>query len=255
MMMKEKKRVDYSFIVPAYNEEAYLPKTLDSLKVSMNALGGFRGEMVVTNNNSTDRTAAIAEESGARVVFEKHRQISRARNAGAQESLGRYLIFVDSDTTISPLLLKKTLAALESGEYCGGGTVPEFDSRLPFLAKAALSVWVFLSITFKWACGAYIFCTREAFVETGGFDERYYASEEIHFSRALRHWGKKKGKKFDILKEPVISSSRKLEWYGTREILLMTLGLLLYSKPLRNRDACYEMWYRRPQKKPDHPGR
>ena len=97
--MKENKKIDYSFIIPAYNEEAYLPKTLASLKDAMNAIGEFSGEIVVTNNNSTDCTAGIAEESGARVIFEKHRQISRARNAGAQEALGRYLIFIDSDNT------------------------------------------------------------------------------------------------------------------------------------------------------------
>ena len=246
--MKENKEIDYTFIVPAYNEEEYLPKTLASLKDALNALGEFSGEIVVTNNNSTDRTAAIAEESGARVIFEKHRQISRARNAGAQEALGRYLIFIDSDTTISPVLLEKTLTALGSGECCGGGTIAEFDGHLPFLANVALKVWVFLSRTFKWACGAYVFCTHEAFIETGGFDERYYASEEIHFSRALRRWGQKKGKNFIILEEPIISSSRKLVWYSTWEILIMTFGLLLHFKPLRNRDACYKMWYRHPEK-------
>ena len=145
ILMNENIKIDYSFIIPAYNEEAYLPKTLASLKNAMNALGGFRGEIVVTNNNSTDRTAAIAEESGARVIFEKHRQISRARNAGAQEALGRYLIFIDSDTTISPVLLKKTLTALGPGDCCGGGTIAKFDGHLPFWAKFALKVWVFLS--------------------------------------------------------------------------------------------------------------
>jgi glycosyltransferase involved in cell wall biosynthesis len=88
--MNENRKVDFSLIIPAYNEEEYLPATLSSLKDSMNAIGVFSGEIVVTNNNSTDRTAAIAKESGARVVFEKHRQISRARNAGAQEALGNY---------------------------------------------------------------------------------------------------------------------------------------------------------------------
>jgi glycosyltransferase involved in cell wall biosynthesis len=245
--MKRNIKIDFSFIIPAYNEEAYLPKTLASLKDAMLTLDEFRGEIVVANNNSTDRTAAIAEASGARVIFEKHRQISRARNAGAQEALGRYLIFIDSDTTISPVLLKKTLTALGSGAVCGGGTIVEFDGHVPFLAKFALIVWLILSRTFKWACGAYVFCTREAFVETGGFDERYYASEEIHFSRALRRWGQKKGKSFVILEEPIISSSRKLVWYSTWEILTMTLGLLLYFKPLRNRNACYKMWYRHPK--------
>jgi len=246
--MKANIEIDYSIIIPAYNEEEYLPKTLANLKESMNALSEFSGEIVVTNNNSTDHTAAIAEEFGARVIFEEHRQISRARNAGAKEALGRYLIFIDSDTTISSVLLKKTLRHLVSGKCCGGGTIVEFDGHPPFMAKYGLKIWVFLSRIFKWACGAYVFCTREAFIETGGFDERYYASEEIHFSRALRRWGQKKGKRFVILEEPIISSSRKLVWYSTWEILIMFFGLLLYLKPFQNRDACYKMWYRHPNK-------
>jgi len=238
--------VDYSIIIPAYNEEKYLPKTLNSLKESMAALSEFCGEIIVTNNNSTDRTAEIAEESGARVVFEEHRQIARARNVGGRGALGRYLIFVDGDTRISSALLAETLTALESGECCGGGTIVEFDGCPSRLAGCALRLWVFLSRTFKWACGAYVFCSREAFLETGGFNEQYYASEEVHFSLALRRWGGNRGLSFVILEEPIITSSRKLEWYSAWEIMLMLLGMLVHFKPLRNRDACYKMWYRRP---------
>lgn len=241
-------KIDYSIIIPAYNEEDYLPSTLASLKESMNALSAFNGEIIVTDNNSTDRTAEIAKEYGARVVFEEHRQISRARNAGAKKALGRYLIFIDSDTTMSPALLKKTLSALASGKYCGGGTIVEFDGHLPFMAKCALQFWLFLSRTFKWACGAYVFCTRDAFTETGGFDERYYASEEIHFSRALRRWGRKKGKIITILEEPIITSSRKLTWYSKREQLGIFWNMLFHFKPLQNRDACYKLWYEHPEK-------
>lgn len=248
-IMKSKIKIDYSIIIPAYNEEEYLPHTLMSLKEAMNALSDLKGEIIVTNNNSTDRTATIAEEAGARVVFEEHRQISRARNAGAKEARGRYFIFIDSDTIMSPVLLNKTLSTLESGNYCGGGTVVEFDAHLEFMAKCTLKLWLFLSRTFKWACGAYVFCTREAFMETGGFDERYYASEEIHFSKALRRWGRKTGKRFVILEEPIITSNRKLTWFNKREQLNIFLGMLFYLKPFQNRNACYKMWYHHPKKK------
>jgi len=238
--------VDYSIIVPAYNEEAYLPETLASLKESMAALSGLCGEIVVTNNNSTDRTAEIAEKAGARVIFEEHRQIARARNAGAKEASGRYIIFVDGDTRISPALLKKTLTALESEMYCGGGTIVESDGYLSPWAGCALKLWLFLSRTFKWACGAYVFCTREAFLETGGFDERYYASEEVYFSRALQLWGRKRGQNFVILEEPIITSNRKTEWYSEREMLFIILNMLFHFRPLRSREACHNLWYRRP---------
>ena len=245
--MKPDTKIDYSVIIPAYNEEEYLPDTLTSVKRSMNALAEFNGEIIVTDNNSTDRTAAIAEEYGARVVFEEHRQIARARNKGAKTALGEYLIFVDSDTTISPVLLKKTVRVLESGRICGGGTIVEFEGDLRFITKCGLNFWLLLSKTFKWACGAYVFCTREAFMETGGFDERFYASEEIHFSRALRRWGRKRDKRFVILEETIVTSSRKMRWYSSRELLVMSIGMLFSVKPLQNRNSCYKMWYQHPK--------
>lgn len=241
-------KIDYSIIIPAYNEEEFLPLTLENLTQSMNAIARFKGEIIVTDNNSTDNTAAIAEKYGVRVVFEEHRQISRARNAGANKALGKYLIFIDSDTKVSPVLLKKTLNALACGRYCGGGTTVEFDRPLPLIAKCGLKSWRLLSKTFKWACGAYVFCIREAFIETGGFDERYYASEETHFSIAVRRWGRKNGKRFVILEEPIITSSRKIQWYSKWELIIILSRMILSLKSFQNRNVCYKMWYHHPGK-------
>ena len=63
---------DYAIIIPAYNEEAFLATTIAAARGAMAGLGDEfgTGELIVVNNNSTDRTAAVAEESGAdRVVF------------------------------------------------------------------------------------------------------------------------------------------------------------------------------------------
>lgn len=238
--------LDYSVIIPAYNEEAYLPDTLTHLKACMAALYHYGGEIIVADNNSTDRTAAIARQAGARVVFEKHRQIARSRNAGAKAARGRYLIFLDSDTQISITLLQKTLMILKLGECCGGGTLVAFDRTVPLFPQSALMLWRLLSRTFQWACGAYVFCTREGFRAINGFDERFYASEEIHFSNALRRWGRERGLRFEILNDPIITSSRKLDWHRSLEFWRFTLGLLLYHRPFENRQVCDKLWYRRP---------
>src|SRR2546428_7859476 len=79
-----------------------------------------RGELVVCDNNSTDRTAQIARAAGARVVSEPLNQISRARNTGAREAQGRFLIFVDADTHLAPEPLHEALARLGFGTVCGG---------------------------------------------------------------------------------------------------------------------------------------
>lgn len=243
--MNDEAAPEYSLVVPAYNEEAYLPATLTSLQAAMAALPERRGELVVCDNNSTDRTAALAQAAGARVVFEPHNQIARARNTGGRFARGRYLIFVDADTCISPELLRATLVALDSGTVCGGGTHAAFDGPQQWLIRGATWLWNWLARTFQWACGAYVYCTREAFLGTGGFDERLYASEEIRFSRALRRWGKAHGFRLLILTVPILTSSRKMEWYGIWGMFWRTLRMGLFWYPFRRRDAC-EVWYRRP---------
>ncbi len=121
--------VDYSIIVPAYNESKYLPATLDMIHQAMETIP-LKGEIIVTDNNSTDDTADLAQKNGAKVIFEPVNQISRARNAGARAAVGKYLVFVDADTHISAELLTTALDNLQSGVCCGGGAVVTFDHEI-----------------------------------------------------------------------------------------------------------------------------
>ena len=68
-------KVIYSIIIPAFNEELFLPDTLAHLQIAMDKIED-KAELIVVDNNSTDDTAKIAEKYGARVVFEKVNQIS-----------------------------------------------------------------------------------------------------------------------------------------------------------------------------------
>jgi glycosyltransferase involved in cell wall biosynthesis len=74
-----------SVIIPAFNEEKLLKHTLGQIQYALkeNRGQGFAWEIIVFDNNSTDRTAGVATEMGARVVFEPVNQIGRARNTGA----------------------------------------------------------------------------------------------------------------------------------------------------------------------------
>ena len=49
-------RLDYSIVVPAYNEESYLGEVLDILHLGMSKLPNLKGEIIVVDNNSTDQT-------------------------------------------------------------------------------------------------------------------------------------------------------------------------------------------------------
>ena len=81
-------------------------------------------------------------------------------------------------------------------------------------------------------------------MEIGGFDEDFYASEEIHFSRALKRWGRRNGYRFIILDEPALTSSRKLDWFSSGELARYTLRLCFRPGLLRSRDGC-RPWYER----------
>ena len=99
--------------IPAFNEEELLPSTLAAVAEAGEAFTqrGWATEVVVCDNNSTDRTAEIAEAAGARVVFEEHNQKSRARNAAGNAAKGEWIIFVDADSKPSKALLEATAEA------------------------------------------------------------------------------------------------------------------------------------------------
>ena len=81
---------DLSIIIPAFNEEFYLPITLKHLKSALSECQVVKDyEIIVVNNDSTDDTAIVAQEMGSKVVFERERKISKVRNTGVSFSKGR----------------------------------------------------------------------------------------------------------------------------------------------------------------------
>lgn len=240
--------VSYSVIIPAYNEEEWLPTTLDSVRRAMQAIDA-PGEVIVVDNNSDDGTARVAEEGGARVVFEPVNQISRARNAGARAARGRYLIFVDADTQPAPELLETALRNLSEDRCCGGGGLLAPDKALPWPARVFLKCLNLFFIALCVAPGCFVYCRRDAFEEVGGFSEDLYALEELFLSRRLRAWGRKRGLRFRVIADPpVVTSVRKLEWFSPLRLALVFLVLGLFPFALRYRSLCW-FWYKKPGKK------
>lgn len=86
----------FSLVIPAYNEEALLGACLKSLSAQKTTASY---EVVVVDNNSSDNTAAIAREHGARVVSERHPGVCWARQAGLEAAKGSIIISTDADTT------------------------------------------------------------------------------------------------------------------------------------------------------------
>lgn len=241
--------MDYSIIIPAFNEERWLPATLKNLLSIMPDLPG-EGEVIVVDNNSTDRTAEIAHRMGARVVSEAVNQISRARNAGARAAKGRFLIFIDADTIAPRALIENALRALRSGHALGGGSTLVMDRPLRWPGRLIISAWNRVSTLFQLAAGSFVYCRRDAFDAVGGFSEEVYAGEEIFLSAALKRWGARHGFKFRVLdSDPVVTSARKLDWFGEIRLLGAALLFLFFPAAIRSRALC-GIWYQRPKPPP-----
>ena len=178
-----------SVVVPAVNEAQGLAASLRSIRQAMKVLDTARwsSELIVCDNNSTDRTAAIAREEGAQVVFEPINQISRARNTGAASATGDWLIFVDADSHPSRGLFADVLRAIENGRCIAGGSTFRFDAPDRAIAFVAWS-WNTISRLMRWAAGSFMFCEAATFREAGGFNQELYAAEEIDLFRRLYTW-------------------------------------------------------------------
>lgn len=233
-----------SVVVPAFNEERLLPESLAAIGTATRAFtdAGWSTELIVCDNNSTDRTAEIARAAGATVVFEPHNQIARARNRGAGAARGEWLVFVDADSYPGAELFGDVVREAATGCIGGGATVAvDIDDAV---ARAWVGAWNRLSRTLKWAAGSFIFCEAAAFRELGGFSEDFYAGEEIEFSRRLKRLARRRGQRMVILhRHPLRTSERKARLYTLREHLAFMLKtLLLGGRNLRSRNACH-LWY------------
>ena len=225
-----------SFIVPAYNEEAELPAMLRTLRAAADG-SGEQYEIIVVDDASTDRTAEIATDVGARVIPVNHRHIAAVRNAGARVTQGDVLFFVDADTHIAVPHICGALAALRNG-CVGGGAIVAVRDAMPYWARIFVRVFAWLYFRANLGAGAFLFTTRPHFESVGGFDEGYFAGEEVFFSRALQQLGR-----FELLREPVLTSGRKLRMHSGWRVLIGTV-LLIVAGPrgLATREKL-DFWY------------
>lgn len=229
-----------SIIVPAFNEERLIAGTLDHLKAGIEVFErrGWSGELIVCDNNSTDRTAEIARAAGARVVFEPVNQISRARNAGAKAASGDWLVFVDADSSPAPALFEDVLEVIRGGKSVGGGATVTV-ARGPLALQVWVALWNATSRLLGWAAGSFMFCEAAAFRAVGGFSEELFAAEEIDLSRRL----KRRGRCVILHRHPLVTSGRKVELYSYGEHLAFMWRMLTAGRrTLRSREAC-SVWY------------
>ena len=225
-----------SFIVPAYNEELELPQTLAAIRAASEK-SGETYEIIVADDGSTDSTATLATLAGARVVKIQRRQIAAARNAGAREARGDILFFVDADTHIAAGHVTGALNILRSG-CAGGGARMVVDGDISRWMRAGTVLFCAVYFAANLGAGAFLFTTRANFERIGGFDEQYFAGEEIYFTKALKKIGR-----FCLLREPVVTSGRKLRMHSPRNIFWQCIQITLSGgRAIRSREKL-DLWY------------
>src|SRR5687767_2535032 len=211
-----------SVIIPAYNEELYLPETLTRITKAL-AVAGWPSEIVVVDNDSNDRTRAISESFGARVVSELEHNISRVRNTGAAHASGDVLIFIDADTLVPESLFKRIAGAMEDEKCFGGAVAVNWGKLDRTWMKLYLQGGKFWTTVFNMKQGAAQFCRKPVFEKLDGYDQTIFMGEDVEFYWRLSKFAKQNGGRLHFIEDlPVTTSARRFDKMNLWKTLLLT---------------------------------
>ena len=232
-----------SVVIPAFNEELYLPETLSSLRdaISVCPCGV---EIIVVNNDSVDRTAEVAGSFGATVVHERVHNIARVRNAGANVARGQVLAFVDADTSVPPRFLAR-IAEVMADRACAGGSADIVHTPTSRLLRAYLEAYRWLGIRLGMAQGAAQFCRKSAFTLLSGYDESQFMGEDVDFYWRLQRLCVRIGGYLKFLDDlEVVPSPRRFDQTPLWRTLIWTNPLFIAL--FRRTSSAWTQWYFRP---------
>ena len=183
-----------SLIIPAYNEEVYLPWCLDAVMANV---AGLAHEVIVVDNNSTDSTkAVIARYPGVTSLFEEQKGITRARQCGLLGSSGDILAFVDADTRPPPGWFEQIAEQFSARAdlACLSGPYSFYD--LSGLRNLVSNGWFVAARPLSGITGSIIvggnFAIRRTVLEKmGGFDKSIeFYGEDVDIARRAGKHGK-----------------------------------------------------------------
>lgn len=217
-------KIRFSVIIPAYNEEKFLPRLLKSIETARANFSEGAVEIIVADNASTDKTAEIAGAFGCRVANVEKRCIAAARNGGAKIAQGEILCFIDADSALHPETFGHIDAAMQDKKIVAGSTGVYLERKSPGI----LSVY-FLMLPMTWLTGmdtGVVFCRREDFAAVGGYNEDLLLAEDVDFLRKLIRLGRKRKQKLARLAAvKALGSTRKFDDYGDWHYFLLPLKI------------------------------
>ena len=234
-----------SVVVPAYNEDAFLPRLVESLlEARRRGPGEGAVELIVADNASTDATAEVARRLGCRVVRVERRSIAAARNGGAAAATAPVLAFVDADCRVHPQVFEAILAAMQDPEAGMGASGLEFERSS---AGIAATIAFFKPIVRLMGIdGGLVFMRRDDFEAVGGYDEALLVAEDVDLLLKVRKRCRACGQRFRRLDGvQTIASARKFDRHGEWHMLGSALGMAWdrVFRPRRFHAAVRRYWY------------
>lgn len=186
------KRPFFSIIIPALNEEKFIPKLLDSL--TKQTFNDF--EVLVIDGKSKDKTVRIASSYASilplRVIVADHASLPHQRNIGADNAKGEWFVFVDADTVLLPYTLNRLFMYITAHDahiltsWFTPDSEEDKDARFVLLAHLVFETAKMLKRTT--APGPFSIVDRETFYTIGKYDEDHPFLEDQDFSqRAHKH--------------------------------------------------------------------
>ncbi len=165
-----------SVIIPTRNSEEFLGNCLESVK--MQAYKNV--EIIVVDNNSTDKTKEIAVKY-TKSVFNKGPERSAQRNFGAGKSKGDYLLFIDSDMELSKKVVEECVDRVQKST---GIIIPEKSMGEGFWAQCkALERSFYIGV--DWI-EAPRFFSKEVFNKFKGYDETQTGTEDYDLPQRIK---------------------------------------------------------------------
>ncbi|MFN8638069.1 MAG: glycosyltransferase [Dehalococcoidia bacterium] len=187
-----------SIVVPAYNEEAYLPSCLAHIASAVATEPAGSVEVIVVDNASSDGTSMVAAGfPGVRVVSEPAKGLTRARERGIEEARGEIVAYVDADTRMPEGWIGRVAEEFRgaSDVVCVSGPYVYFDQS-PVARFLVWLYWRLLAypsylVTGYMAVGGNFAVRRDAVAEIGGFDETIeFYGEDTDIARRLHRVGR-----------------------------------------------------------------
>jgi len=174
-----------SIIIPALNEEEYLPLLLESIKKqSADWRIGFDYEIILADAGSTDKTLGVAKEYGCKII--PGGLPAKGRNEGAKTARGDLLFFCDADVVLPDNFFKKALAEFEARnlEFASFCIIPLPRSRISlFFLNIFYNQPIILLESALPHAATGILVKKNLFDKLGGFDEDIKLAEDHYLAR------------------------------------------------------------------------